>query len=114
MVARLARRAGKDGRGSRSPDAGRGRRLIVNPIGEADGWAVCDWAADVPTAETRLRVAIPARFTEMMARAPAVALNWRLTTRRLFRTLFARRYRVVDFARAAVGGGTYLLEQDVE
>jgi predicted GNAT superfamily acetyltransferase len=87
---------------------------VLNPIEEEEGWAVCDWAADLPDAETRLRFAIPARFTEMMAGAPDVAMNWRLTTRRLFQTLFVRRYRVVDFARAAGGGGTYLLEQEVE
>ena len=50
----------------------------------------------------------------MMAAAPDIALRWRLTTRRLFLTLFAQRYRVVDFVRGAGGGGAYLLEQDVE
>jgi predicted GNAT superfamily acetyltransferase len=87
---------------------------LVNRLTEADGWAVCDWAAAPPEGERRLRVAIPGRFTEMMASAPGIAMSWRLTTRRLFQTLLARRYRVVDFARAAGGGGAYLLEQDVE
>jgi len=62
----------------------------------------------------RLGLAVPPRYTEMMASAPRTALAWRLTTRRLFQALLADRYRVVDFVRDERGGGTYVLEQDVE
>jgi predicted GNAT superfamily acetyltransferase len=98
--------------------AGEGRAAadapVVNPVHEEGGWPVCDWSVGPPQVDGRIRVAIPGRFVEMMASAPDVAMRWRLTTRRLFQTLFARRYRVSDFVRAADGGGAYVLEQDVE
>ena len=45
----------------------------------------------------RLLVEIPMGFTEMLTRAPERALDWRLQTRRIFSTYFARGYRAVDF-----------------
>jgi len=87
---------------------------LVNPVTEAGGWMVCDWDAEPLSAQSRLRVAVPGRFTEMLASAPDIALKWRLTTRRLFQALLARHYRVVDFARATTGGGAYVFEQQVE
>jgi predicted GNAT superfamily acetyltransferase len=57
----------------------------------------------------RLWVAIPDGFTEMQQQAPDRALQWRMTTRQIFTTYFARGYRAVDFERAADGGGRYLL-----
>jgi predicted GNAT superfamily acetyltransferase len=45
----------------------------------------------------RLLVEIPMGFTDMLARAPELALQWRLTTRQIFTTYFARGYRAVDF-----------------
>jgi predicted GNAT superfamily acetyltransferase len=91
-----------------APDA-----LLVNPTESVDGWTMCDWTVVPPSSERRLRVAVPARFTEMLASAPEVALEWRLTTRRLFQELLSRGYRIVDFAREADGGGAYVLEQSV-
>jgi predicted GNAT superfamily acetyltransferase len=86
---------------------------LVNPLIEVDGWMTCDWNAVAAASQGRLRVAIPERYTEMLASAPETALRWRLAARRLFQTVFAAGYRVTDFARAP-GGGTYLLEQAVE
>ena len=106
-------RARVDGEGTAS---GRGGEpvVLVNPVTEADGWMVCDWAVEPLSGPSRLGVAVPDRFTEMLASAPDIALEWRLTTRRLFQGLLARHYRVVDFVRATTGGGAYVFEQQVE
>lgn len=58
----------------------------------------------------RLLVEIPVGFTEMLNDAPDVALKWRLTSRRIFQTYFARGYRAVDFFLSRESGrGHYLL-----
>jgi predicted GNAT superfamily acetyltransferase len=74
-------------------------------------WHICE---DVNLAldTRRVRVEIPMQFTEMMARAPENALQWRLATREIFRTYFGRGYRAVDFFLDRPGGkGSYLLAQ---
>lgn len=58
----------------------------------------------------RFLVDVPADFTGMLAGAPALALEWRMTTRTLFTRLFALGYRVVDFLfERERGRGQYLL-----
>jgi len=58
----------------------------------------------------RVMVEIPTGFTEMLARAPELALAWRMTTRQIFTTYFSRGYRVVDFLLDRPGRvGAYLL-----
>ena len=47
--------------------------------------------------ERRLTLEIPMGFTDMQREAPALALEWRLQTREVFETYFAKGYRVVDF-----------------
>ncbi len=47
--------------------------------------------------ERRLVLEIPMGFTELQREAPALALEWRMQTRELFETYFAKGYRVVDF-----------------
>ena len=55
-------------------------------------------------------VDIPMGFTEMLARAPDLALAWRICTRAIFTTYFDRGYRAVDFLLDRPGRrGTYLL-----
>lgn len=98
----------------RRAEAPAGAGPVVNPVAAVEGWDACDWEAALPDAGPRLRIAIPGRFTAMMAAAPDVAMRWRLTTRRLFQAAFANRFRVTDFDRSGQGGGEYLLEQDVE
>ena len=67
-----------------------------------------DVALDVDA--RRIVVEIPMGFTEMLARAPELALSWRMVTRRLFETYFARGYRAVDFSLDRLGRkGAYLL-----
>ena len=70
-----------------------------------------DAALDADDAR-RVLVEIPADFSEMQIRQPDLALAWRMATRRIFQTYFARGFRVVDFffAREA-GRGQYLLAQ---
>ena len=76
--------------------------------------AVGDWLesvdVDLSLEATRLVVDIPTGFTEMLARAPELALAWRICTRAIFTTYFDRGYRAVDFLLDRAGGkGTYLL-----
>jgi chorismate synthase len=60
--------------------------------------------------ERRLVLEIPMGFTEMQREAPELALEWRMQTRELFETYFARGYRVVDFfLDRGQGCGRYLL-----
>jgi predicted GNAT superfamily acetyltransferase len=61
--------------------------------------------------DARLFVEIPYGFVDMLRAAPADALTWRLTTRRIFTTCFARGYRVVDFIGSRESGRAgYLLQ----
>jgi predicted GNAT superfamily acetyltransferase len=65
---------------------------------------------DLSIEARRLLVHIPMGFTEMLARNPELALAWRICTRAIFTTYFARGYRAVDFMLDRVAKrGTYLL-----
>jgi predicted GNAT superfamily acetyltransferase len=58
----------------------------------------------------RVLVPVPAEFTRMQQESLAVAQAWRLATRDVFTSYFARGYRAVDFFRnREQGGGLYLL-----
>ena len=83
----------------------------VNRLAPAGEWQVCaDVQLDLDA--RRLMVEIPMGFTEMLSRAPDLALDWRLATRRIFTTYFARQYRAVNFfLDRAAGTGAYLLER---
>jgi predicted GNAT superfamily acetyltransferase len=91
-------------RTSEVADAGRANRAVA-----AGEWLACaniDLALDAP----RLIVEIPTGFTEMLSRAPDLALEWRMATREIFMTYFGRGYRAVDFfLDRADGRGAYLL-----
>jgi predicted GNAT superfamily acetyltransferase len=86
-----------------------GAQTAANRIDRSSQWPRCvdvRLDADSPT----VLVDIPAGFTEMLAKAPEVALEWRLDTRRLFTTYFARGYKVMGFAfDRQTNKGTYLL-----
>jgi predicted GNAT superfamily acetyltransferase len=65
---------------------------------------------DLSLAARRLLVEIPMGFTDMLSRAPELALAWRICTRAIFTTYFARGYRVVEFfLDRAARKGAYLL-----
>jgi predicted GNAT superfamily acetyltransferase len=79
----------------------------AGPLGE---WHECK-AVDLGIDDRRLIVEIPMGFTEMLANAPDLALAWRIDTRQIFTTYFARGFRAVDFLLDRSGRkGSYLLE----
>jgi predicted GNAT superfamily acetyltransferase len=83
--------------------------VLVNPSlasrrGLAPGTALLDSLAD------RLLVEIPTGFDDMLRRDDGLALAWRMATRSIFQTYFARGYRAVDFFLSRESGrGQYLL-----
>ncbi len=83
--------------------------VLVNPTRAAGDWlAPGDAALDVEG--SRVLVEIPSNFTEMLRDEPALALEWRSSTRAIFQAYFARGYRAVDFFLAREHGrGQYLL-----
>lgn len=81
---------------------------VLNEPAARDPWdvpAVAARAVEGP----RVMIRVPARFTDMQAEQPDLALAWRLQTRALFTACFARGYRAVDFLKDTRGGGAYLL-----
>jgi predicted GNAT superfamily acetyltransferase len=90
---------------------GSARRALspINEIARHGSWDVCvgepDLAFDGPIAS----IQIPADFTRMLSAASQLALEWRLTTRRIFETYFGRGYAAAEFVRAPDGGGCYIL-----
>ncbi len=103
----VERRIGSAGLVAR--DSGVSKAVLVNPSRGGEPWLE-PGAADLDVDAARLLVEIPAGFTEMLARRPDLALEWRLATRRVFQTYFARGYRAVDFLfERAASCGQYLL-----
>jgi predicted GNAT superfamily acetyltransferase len=67
-------------------------------------------AIDLSLDAKRLSVEIPMGFSNMLSSAPDLALEWRMATRELFTTYFARGYRAVEFfLDREARKGTYLL-----
>jgi len=83
--------------------------IVVNPSRQTGEWLEPDEGAlDVDAA--RVLVEIPADFMDIQARRPALALDWRMATRRIFQAYFRRSYRAVDFFLSREAGrGQYLL-----
>ena len=82
---------------------------VINPSRESGRW-LAPGEGRLEAADRRLLVEIPVGFTEMQAEAPALALEWRMATRRIFQSYFARGYRAVDFFLSReVRRGQYLL-----
>ena len=87
---------------------------VVNPSRQTG-----EWLAPVPGRldldDRRVLVEIPVGFTEMQARAPELAIQWRMATRQIFQAYFARHYRAVDFFLSREAGrGQYLLARPME
>jgi predicted GNAT superfamily acetyltransferase len=81
----------------------------ANRLTPGRDWHTCD-EVNLTLDARRVRVEIPMHFTEMLSGAPERALEWRLTTRKIFTTYFGRGYRVVDFFIDRPNGkGAYLL-----
>ena len=86
-----------------------GEAPVVNPTTVSRQWRTIV-SADLAMESRRLQVEIPMGFTEMQQREPEVALEWRLRTREIFETYFARGYRAVDFVlQREAGFGRYVL-----
>ena len=91
----------------RSEDAG--QAPAVNRTRQSGIWRVND-AIDLSIADRRVWVEIPVGFTEMQQQAPDAAIEWRMQTREIFQTYFARGYRAVDFElQREQSRGRYLL-----
>jgi predicted GNAT superfamily acetyltransferase len=54
-------------------------------------------AADLSIDARRISVEIPTGFTVMLSQAQELALQWRMATREVFTTYFARGYQAVEF-----------------
>ena len=84
----------------------------VNRLETAGEWRSCV-DVDLTVDARRVLVDIPMGFTEMLASAPDLALDWRMKTRDIFTTYFARHYRAVDFLLdRAARKGSYLLVRE--
>jgi predicted GNAT superfamily acetyltransferase len=82
---------------------------LVNPA-RADGPRLAPGEADLTIQARRLLVEIPGGYGAMLENDPRLALEWRLSTRRIFQHYLARGYRVVDFFLAGDRSrGQYLL-----
>ena len=68
---------------------------VVNPS-KPGQWLEPE-AGELAHESRRVLVEIPIGFNEMQAAAPTLALEWRMTTRRIFQGYFRRGYRAVDF-----------------
>jgi predicted GNAT superfamily acetyltransferase len=82
---------------------------LANVTGRSGGWRTCE-RTDLTLDVRRFWLEIPTGFTDLQRDAPELAMAWRMQTRELFETYFARGYRVVDFVLNRDGGfGRYLL-----
>jgi chorismate synthase len=73
--------------------------LTVEPANRAkpDGEWLAPAAVTLDLEAKRISVEIPMGFTDMLLRAPELALEWRMATRGIFTTYFGRGYRAVEF-----------------
>jgi predicted GNAT superfamily acetyltransferase len=86
---------------------------LVNPSRKTSARWLEPGDADLTLEMRRLLVEIPVGFGEMQAESPDLALAWRMGTRRIFQTYFARGYRAVDFFLSRdAGRGHYLLAHE--
>ena len=89
--------------------------LTVEPAGRAH--PAGEWlepaATDLSLDAKRISVEIPTGFSQMLSAAPELALQWRMTTREIFTSYFARGYRAVEFfLDRAARKGSYLLTRN--
>ena len=77
-------------------DASIGAAPLVNVALESRGRLV-PGIPDLTRAERRVLVEIPGNYTDLLVADPALAREWRLSTRAIFQGYFGRGYRAVDF-----------------
>jgi predicted GNAT superfamily acetyltransferase len=86
---------------------------VVNPSQPGEPW-LHPGAANLSIDARRLLVEIPLGFSEMLAKDPALANGWRMSTREIFQCYLARGYRVVDFFLSREANrGQYLITQSL-
>ncbi len=109
----VERRTGDRG-GPLMRDASVGAAPVVNPSRQTGEW-LAPATGQLDLDDRRVLVEIPVGFTEMQARSPEAALEWRMETRRIFQAYFARGYRAVDFFLSCESGrGHYLLARPLK
>jgi predicted GNAT superfamily acetyltransferase len=87
---------------------------VLNQTALAGGWLTCA-SIDLNLDARRVWLEIPTGFTDMQLQAPELALAWRMHTRDIFETYFARGLKVVDFVlNRSEGFGRYLLAREVD
>jgi predicted GNAT superfamily acetyltransferase len=86
--------------------------MTVEPAGRAQRdreWLEPE-IVDLDLTAKRISVEIPMGFTDMLSRAPELALEWRMATRQMFTAYFGRGYRALEFfLDRPAGKGAYLL-----
>jgi predicted GNAT superfamily acetyltransferase len=88
--------------------------VTVNRAAKRDGWLECS-EIFLQVEAPRLKVEIPISFSDMISCVPAVALEWRLSVRRIFSVYFARGYRAIEFLLfPSDQKGVYLLSRTPE
>jgi len=90
------------------PAGGRVAAVPVNRLRREGRWVVCDGEPDLTCEAPALAVLIPPAFTELLHEAPALARDWRLQTRQVFRKYLGRGYVATAFVRDD-GGGRYVM-----
>lgn len=82
----------------------------VTSLALCDGWLTCT-GADLTRRDPALTVAVPPRYTDLLAARPADARSWRMITRDVFECYLGQGYRVTDFDWTKnAGHGLYLLQ----
>jgi predicted GNAT superfamily acetyltransferase len=90
-------------------DAGVSTAPVVNPSRDGNRWLE-PAEGDLGLTARRVLVEIPTGISDIQTAAPELALEWRMTTRRIFQEYLGRGYRVVDFFLAREARrGQYLL-----
>ena len=79
----------------------------------ASGLLVCEDAPELTLHDEALLVEVPRTITDLMARDRALALDWRLKTRKIFQRYFERGY-LVSWVHRADGKVFYRVEEDEE
>jgi predicted GNAT superfamily acetyltransferase len=83
---------------------------IVNPVVAGARWLRPSPSADLSVRAPRLLVEIPTGFADLQIEDPALALEWRLSTRAIFQHYLSSGYRVVDFLLSpSAARGQYLM-----
>ena len=86
---------------------------VVNPSKPGTWLEPAD--GELAHSSRRVLVEVPVGFSDMQAQLPELALQWRMTTRRIFQSYFSRGYRAVDFflSREARRGHYLLAHKEV-